>query len=62
MLSSQRTVAMLGAIVSIGSIVAWLFYAEAFVSVWYFFAAAASVVILAHFERARRRRMTPSPV
>lgn len=61
LLSSRRTVATLGAIVATGSIVAWLFYAEAFVSVWCFFAAASSIVILGHFERARRRRRTASP-
>jgi hypothetical protein len=61
LLSSHRTVAILGAVVAIGSVVAWLFYAEAFVSVWCFFAATASVIILGHFERARRRRLTASP-
>jgi hypothetical protein len=40
----------------VGSIVAYAFYWEAFLSVWCFFAAAGSVVILAHFEHARRTR------
>jgi hypothetical protein len=56
-LSSQRTVATLGAIVLMGSAVAYVFYWEASVSVWCFFAAAGSVVILGHFEWSRRRRL-----
>ena len=55
-LSSQRTLVVLGAVVLIGSGTAYLLYWEAFVSVWCFFAAAASVVILYHFEQSRRRR------
>lgn len=54
LLSSQRTVVVLGAIVLAGLVVAYAFYWEAFVSVWCFFAAAASVVILCHFEWLRR--------
>jgi hypothetical protein len=57
LLSSQRTVVALGAIVLVGSTVAYVFYWEAFVSVWCFFAAAASVAILWHFERSRWRRL-----
>jgi hypothetical protein len=56
MLSSQRTVALLGAIVLVGSAIAFVAYWEAFVSVWCFFAAAASVAVLGHFEWARQRR------
>ena len=56
-LSSQRTVLVLGAIILAGSVTAYVFYWDAFVSVWCFFAAAASVVILGHFEYARRRRL-----
>jgi len=55
--SSRRTVIALGAIVLAGTVAAYAFYWEAFVSVWCFFAAAASVVILCHFERARRLRL-----
>lgn len=54
-LSSQRTVLVLGAIILAGSVTAYVFYWDAFVSVWCFFAAAASVVILGHFEYARRQ-------
>ena len=57
MLSSQRTVIALGAIILVGSTIAYAFYWEAFVSVWCFFAAAASVVVLCHFEWSRRRRL-----
>lgn len=52
-LSSHRAVNLLAAIVLIGSVVTWLAYWEAMVSVWCFFAAAASAVILVHFARAR---------
>jgi hypothetical protein len=57
MLSSWRTVAALGAIVFVGCIVAYVLYWEAFASVWCFFAAAASAVILGHFEQSRRRHL-----
>ena len=56
-LSSRRTVALLGAIVLVGCVATYAFYWEAFVSVWCFFAAAASVVILGHFELRRRRQL-----
>lgn len=55
--SSRRSVVTLGAIVAIGSVVTYGFYWEAFVSVWCFFAAAASLTILGHFEHAHRRRL-----
>jgi hypothetical protein len=54
LLSSQRTVVVLGATVLVGLVVAYALYWEAFVSVWCFFAAAASVAILCHFEWSRR--------
>jgi hypothetical protein len=57
LLSSHRTVVALGAIILAGSTTAYMFYWEAFVSVWCFFAAAASVTIVLHFERARRQRL-----
>jgi hypothetical protein len=56
-LSSQRTVVALGAVILAGTAVAYVFYWEAFVSVWCFFAAAASVMILCHFEWSRRRQL-----
>jgi uncharacterized membrane protein YesL len=56
-LSSRRAIVALGAIVFAGAAVAYAFYWESFVSVWCFFAAAASVVILAHFEWSRRQRL-----
>ena len=54
LLSSHRAVVLLGAIVLGGSIFAYFMYWEAFASVWCFFAAAGSVVILVHFERTRQ--------
>lgn len=54
LLSSHRAVVLLGTIVFGGSIVAYALYWEAFASVWCFFAAAGSVVILVHFERMRQ--------
>ena len=61
LLSSRRTVAILGAVLIVGAGVAYLFYWEAFVSVWCFFAAAASVVLLGHIEVARRERLRLAP-
>jgi hypothetical protein len=58
LLSSQRAVVLLGAIVLVGSILAFAFYWEAFASTWCFFAAAGSVVILVHFVRVRRVERT----
>ena len=52
--SSRRVLRALGAITLVGSVIAYIFYWQAFLSVWCFFAAAASTVILAHFEWARR--------
>jgi hypothetical protein len=57
LLSSLRTLVVLGAIVLVGSVTAYVVYWEAFTSVWCFFAATASIVILGHFEYARRRRL-----
>lgn len=54
LLSSQRTVVVLGTIVLAGVVAAYVFYWDAFISVWCFFAAAASVTILCHFEWSRR--------
>jgi Family of unknown function (DUF6629) len=56
LLSSQRSVVVLGAIVLAGLVVAYAFYWESFTSVWCYFAAAASVAILCHFEWSRRSR------
>ena len=53
-LSSQRTLVALGTIIMVGAVVAFVFYWEALVSVWCFFAAAASLVILFHFKTLRR--------
>lgn len=62
-LSSIRAVNVLALLVFLGSLVAYAVYNEAFLSVWCFFAAAASGVILMHFERARAaRRAAGSPV
>ena len=54
LLSSHRAVVLLGVIVVCGSLFSYFMYWEAFASVWCFFAAAGSVVILAHFERVRQ--------
>lgn len=56
-LSSHRTVIALGAVILVGSAVTYAFYWEAFISVCCFFAAAASGIILFHFEAARRQRL-----
>lgn len=54
LLSSHRAIALLGVIVFCGSLFAYFMYWEAFASVWCFFAAAGSVVILVHFEHVRQ--------
>jgi hypothetical protein len=56
LLSSRRSVVVLGAIILAGLVVAYSFYWESFTSVWCYFAAAASVAILCHFEWSRRSR------
>lgn len=56
LLASHGTVRLLGVIVFIGAAIAHTVYREAFVSVWCFFAAAASVIVLGHFERVHRQR------
>lgn len=58
LLSSHGAVVLLGAIVFVGSLLAYSLYWEAFASVWCFFAAAGSVVILVHFDRVRQRERT----
>ena len=55
--STRRSIILLGAVVLIGSLVAFILYYEVFVSVWCFFAAVASAVILYHFENERRDRI-----
>lgn len=55
-LSSRRAVALLGVLVLAGSVAAFVLYWDTFVSVWCFFAAAASLVILGHFEWRHRHR------
>lgn len=54
LMSSHGVIRLLGLAVSIGCVVAYSFYWAAFQSVWCLFAAAASAVILLHFERRRR--------
>ena len=57
LLSSYRAVALLGWIVFVGSLVSYYFYWDIFISIWCFFAAAASAVLLFHFERVRIARL-----
>ena len=62
-LSTKRVIVLLGAIVMTGSVVAYIFFWQAFQSVWCYFAAAASLVIFGHFESSRRSRpMTAAAV
>jgi hypothetical protein len=61
LLSSHRTIVLLGLIVLAGYVATLYFYATAMTSVWCFFAAAASVVIVGHFERAHAQRRTVEP-
>jgi hypothetical protein len=57
-LSSRWAIAAMGVIVLVGSAAAYVFYWEAYVSVWCFFAAAASLVLLAHVEHGRQRGLS----
>ncbi|WP_293369795.1 DUF6629 family protein, partial [Phenylobacterium sp.] len=52
-MSSYRSVLVFGAIVTVGWLVAYAAYLAEFQSVWCFFAAAASVAVVGHFEVAR---------
>jgi hypothetical protein len=61
-LSSHKPVRLLGVLVFVGSLAAYVAYWEAFASVWCFFAAAASGVILFQFEQARRQRRAANAV
>jgi len=54
-LSSHRAMIALSVIVIGGACLSYMLYWESFVSVWCFFAAVASVVVVFHFERAYRR-------
>lgn len=56
LMSTHRAVVILGVIVLTGCVTAYAFYWESFVSVWCFFGASASAVILFHFEQASRHR------
>lgn len=52
-MSSYRSVLIFGAIVTLGWLVAYVAYLAEFQSVWCFFAAAASVAVVGHFEAVR---------
>jgi hypothetical protein len=54
MLSSHSMIAVSGVVIFLGSVVSYWMYWNAFTSVWCFFAAIASGLIILHFERARR--------
>lgn len=56
-LSSRPLFIMLGAVVLAGSVVAYQFYWQAFPSVWCYFAATASFVIVFYFDYAHRQRV-----
>lgn len=52
--STQRTLNTLGLVVLVGALAVYFAYPEAFLSVWCFFAAAASALLVFHFERRHR--------
>lgn len=56
MMSSRRAIALFGFSVLAGSVVAYNLYWQSFLSVWCFFAAAASMLILYCFAEMRRHR------
>jgi len=53
LLSSQRTIQTFGALVFLGYLMSLYFYIGVLISVWCFFAAAASGVLYFHFQRPR---------
>jgi hypothetical protein len=53
MASSFPSMRALGIVVLVGSVISYAFYFAAFQSVWCYFAATASVVILGHFHRQK---------
>jgi hypothetical protein len=55
MMSSHAKVQWLGLFVAAGSVAAFMAYWHAFTSVWCFFAAAASGLLVLHFAEERRR-------
>lgn len=59
-LSSDRIVTMFAAVLLVGLVISYLFYWQALTSVWCFFAAAGSFVILAHFRHERRSEQLSS--
>lgn len=56
-LSTRPMIIVTGALVLVGYGVSWFFYWHEFLSVWCFFAALASVMLLFHFHQARRRHV-----
>lgn len=56
-LSSHRAMMALAAVVIVGAYVSYMLYWESFISVWCFFTAIASVIILTQFEWSHRRRL-----
>jgi hypothetical protein len=59
LLSSLRQLKLFGAVLALGLFAAWISFYEALVSVWCFFAAVSSVILVAHF-RGRRRVAHPA--
>jgi hypothetical protein len=54
MLSSHRMIAISGFMIFLGSVVSYWMYWNAFISIWCFFAAIASALLIVHFGTARR--------
>lgn len=59
-ISSQRAIRTFGVVASAGFLVSACVYAETFVSVWCFFAAAGSVLLYLHFRRVALALPAPS--
>lgn len=59
-LASDRMLRLLGAVIGFGAVVSALFFYESFVSVWCFFAAAASVAVWIKIEQDHRLRNVAS--
>jgi hypothetical protein len=59
LLSTHKTIKALGVVVMVGCAATYAFYTIAFISVWCFFAATASALIVGHFEWMRWRGRDP---
>ena len=61
-LSAKKIFRLFGVLIAVLALVSWLFYSQAFISVWCFFAAIVSCVFFFSVRREGSREEIPSPV